>query len=154
MGEREIKMIDITEKSVVYRYARASGKIKLKHSTIEAIVENRIKKGDVISATKIVAIQSVKKTPDLLPLCHPIPITGVNVEVNPNVNESYVEVIVEVKSVGKTGVEMEALTGVMAGLLNIWDMTKYLEKDENGQYPETRIFDIRVEKKVKEGYYG
>lgn len=146
---RDVKMIDITEKRVVYRYARAKGKIFLKKTTVKAIVEGSIKKGDVISATKLAAIQAVKKTPDILPLCHPIPITGVNVEVEPNVEEGTVSVIVEVKSVGKTGVEMEALTGVMAGLLNIWDMTKYLEKDENGQYPNTKITDIVVEEKIK-----
>lgn len=146
---RDLKMIDITEKKDVLRIARASGYIKLKKETVKMIVEGKIKKGDVITATKLVAIQAVKNTPNILPLCHPIPITHVKVDVFPNPDEGQVKVEVEVKSFAKTGVEMEALTGVSAALLNIWDMVKYLEKDEKGQYPTTRIFEILVEEKIK-----
>ncbi len=145
----DLKMIDITGKKDVLRIARASGYIKLKKETVRAIIEGKIKKGDVITATKLAAIQAVKNTPNILPLCHPIPITHVNVEVYPNLDDELVKVEVEVKSFAKTGVEMEALTGVSVALLNIWDMVKYLEKDERGQYPTTRIYDITVEEKIK-----
>ena len=142
-------MIDISEKKDVVRIAKASGFIKLKKETIQAIIEGKVKKGDVITATKLAAIQAVKKTPSLLPLCHPIPITSVEVNVTPIIDEECVKVEVVVKSIGKTGVEMEALMGVSIGLLNIWDMVKYLEKDERGQYPTTKILDVVVEEKIK-----
>ncbi len=144
-----MKMVEISEKSDVLRIARAKGSITLKENTIKLIKEGKIKKGDVISATKMAAILAIKKTPELIPLCHPIPITGANVEVKINTRE--IEVEVEVKSIGKTGVEMEALVGVSTALLTIWDMVKAYEKDERGQYPTTKISEIRVIEKIKGG---
>ncbi len=140
-------MVDITQKPPVYREATAYGRIKLKRGTIEKIREGEVKKGDVLTVARVSAVQAVKDTPRLISLCHPIPITGVDVEFN--IDEEYVEVKVTVKSIGQTGVEMEALSGVAAALLNIWDMVKYLEKDESGNYPITRIEEIRVLEKVK-----
>ena len=142
-----VEMVDITNKKEVMRIARARGKIRLRPETIKRIRENRVEKGDVLEVSKIVAISAVKKTADLLPFCHPLEITyvGVNIEVK----ESYVEVEVTVKSYGKTGVEMEALVGVSAALLNIWDMVKKYEKDEKGQYPHTSIEEIIVVEKIK-----
>ncbi len=140
-------MVDITKKPPVYREARAYGKIKLKKETIEKIREGKIKKGDVFTVARISAVQAVKDTPRLISLCHPIPITGINVEFD--MRDEYVEVEVTVKSIGQTGVEMEALSGVTAALLNIWDMVKYLEKDESGNYPITRIEEIKVLRKIK-----
>ena len=140
-------MVDITKKDIIYREATAIGRIKLKKETIERIMRGEIEKGDVISASKLVAIMAVKRTPELLPLCHPIQITGVNVDIYPIQNG--LEVKVTVKATAKTGVEMEALAGVSAALLNIWDMVKKYEKDENGQYPHTEIYSIRVISKIK-----
>lgn len=145
----KMKMVEISEKSDVLRIARAKGSITLKEKTIKLIKEGKIKKGDVISATKMAAILAIKKTPELIPLCHPIPITGANVEVK--INNREIEVEVEVKSIGKTGVEMEALVGTSTALLTIWDMVKAYEKDERGQYPTTKISEIRVIEKIKGG---
>ncbi len=94
------------------------------------------------------AINAVKKTPDFIFLAHPIPIMGVNTDFK--IEDSYIIVTVEVKSLGKTGVELEALMGVQIALLTIWDMTKYVEKDEKGQYPETKIVEVKVVRKIKE----
>ena len=145
----EIRMVDISQKEAVIRVATAIGTIKLKPETIKRIRNNEIEKGNVIAATKIAAIAAVKKTPDMLPLCHPIPISNVKVDIK--INKESLEIMVTVKSIGKTGVEMEALTGVTVGLLNVWDMVKKYEKDEKGQYPTTRISDIRVVEKTKTG---
>ncbi|MCD6348398.1 MAG: cyclic pyranopterin monophosphate synthase MoaC [Candidatus Korarchaeota archaeon] len=142
-------MVDITRKPRVYREAIAYGRIRLRRETIEKIREGRIKKGDVLTVARIAAVQAVKDTPRLIPLCHPIPITAV--EVNFEIGEESVCVEVKVKSTAQTGVEMEALSGVSAALLNIWDMVKYLEKDGTGNYPHTKIEEIRVLKKVKGG---
>ncbi len=140
-------MIDISEKDSIIRIATASGKIQLKKETIERIRNNQVKKGDVLTIAKIAAINAVKKVPDLIPLCHPIPITNVSVEYE--IDNSSIEVKCTVKSIAKTGVEMEALTGVNVALLNIWDVVKMYEKDEKGQYPSTIISDIKVEEKIK-----
>ncbi len=147
--QKRVKMVDITDKKDILRIAEAKGKIKLKKETIEKIIKGEVKKGDVFSVAKISAIQAVKKTPDLIPLCHPIPVTNVDVKITVNEKEGEISVSVKVKSYAKTGVEMEALTGATIALLNIWDMVKYLEKDENGQYPSTKIFDIIVTRKEK-----
>ncbi len=149
MGEPEklVGMVEITEKPEVFRRATATGSIRLKETTIEAIGSGRVKKGDVLSTARLTAILAVKETPRLIPLCHPIPITGVDVEFELGVET--VLTTVTVTSVGKTGVEMEALTGVSVALLNVWDMVKYLEKDETGNYPETVIEEIRVVTKEK-----
>jgi cyclic pyranopterin phosphate synthase len=150
-GETEIEklsgMVDISAKDVVSRSATAEGDINLLETTIEAIKTHKIKKGDVFEAAKLAAVNGVKQTPMLIPLCHPIPITGV--DVNFDFLDNGLKVTCKVKADYKTGVEMEALTGVNCALLTIWDMVKYLEKDEAGQYPTTRIHDIRVVKKEK-----
>lgn len=140
-------MVDITEKPVSYREATAVGKIRLRGPTLNAIREGRVKKGDPLEVSKIVAIQAVKQTPQALPFCHNISITGVDVETR--LVEDGVEVRVTVRSTGKTGVEMEALYAVATALLNVWDMVKYLEKDETGNYPYTEVTSVRVVKKIK-----
>ena len=141
-------MIDISDKDTITRIARASGKISLKKETIERIKNKNVKKGDVFTIAKISAINAVKKVPDLIPLCHPISITKVDVEFEFE-GANVIKVLCSVKSIAKTGVEMEALTGVNVALLNIWDVVKMYEKDENGQYPSTLISDIKVEEKIK-----
>ena len=145
--EKLTGMVDITEKPPVFRKAAACGSIRLKEATVDAIRSGKVKKGDVISTARLAAILAVKDTPRLIPLCHPIPITGL--EVSFAFEERRVRAEVTVTSEGKTGVEMEALTGVAAALLNVWDMVKYLEKDETGNYPETVIENIRVTEKIK-----
>ncbi len=140
-------MVDISEKKEVLRVARARGTIVLKSTTIDEIKENKVKKGDVFETAKVAGMLAVKRTPDMIPHCHPIPIEGVDFKFNMHGNR--IDVECEVKAHYKTGVEMEALTGVSVALLTIWDMVKYLEKDENGQYPMTQIKDIEVVEKRK-----
>ncbi|MCD6357079.1 MAG: cyclic pyranopterin monophosphate synthase MoaC [Thermoproteales archaeon] len=140
-------MVEVGGKPEVLRIARAKGVIKLKESTIKRILEGRVEKGDPLTVARVAAVMAVKKTPEIVPLCHPIPVTGVDVSFR--VGGGEVEVVVEVRAVARTGVEMEALTGVAAALLAIWDMVKAYEKDEEGQYPETEITGVRVLKKVK-----
>ena len=142
-------MIDIGSKSEVYREALAEGEIILSTKTIQLIKEKKVEKGDVFSISEIAAILSAKKTPELLPFCHPIPITNVSVEFE--VDGNSIRARGRVKSIGRTGVEMEALMATTTALLNIWDMVKKYEKDEAGQYPVTKIKDIRVVSKIKRG---
>ncbi len=141
-------MVDITNKKTIYREAVAEGVIRLKPETIKRIKEGTVEKGDVLTVSSIVAIQAVKKTPELIPLCHNILITNVKTEYE-FIDEDKIRVRVRVKTTAKTGVEMEALMGVSLALLNIWDMVKKYEKDEKGQYPETWIEYIRVVEKIK-----
>jgi cyclic pyranopterin monophosphate synthase len=145
--EKLAGMVDITAKPPLFRKATASGTIRLKESTITAIKAGQVKKGDVLCTARLAAILAVKDTPRLIPLCHPIPITGL--EVCFELGGERVRATVTVTSMGRTGVEMEALTGAAVALLNIWDMVKYLEKDETGNYPETEIEGIRVLQKRK-----
>jgi cyclic pyranopterin phosphate synthase len=140
-------MVDISNKPVVFRKATAAGKITLRPETVETINKGEIRKGDPLTAARLAAIAAVKKTPELLTFCHPIPIDSV--EVDFEVASESIEVKVTASAWAKTGVEMEALVGVTNALNTIWDMTKYLEKDRAGQYPQTRISDIRVVEKVK-----
>jgi cyclic pyranopterin phosphate synthase len=141
------KMIEISDKKVTHREAEAMGRLHLNHETIKKIKSGDIKKGDPLQVAEIAGILAVKKTPDLLPLCHPIPITSAIVE--SSIREDFVEVKCRVTADYKTGVEMEALTGVSIALLTVWDMVKYLEKDEGGQYPNTGINNVCVVEKVK-----
>jgi cyclic pyranopterin phosphate synthase len=140
-------MVDISKKNVVPRTAEAIGRIVLKKQTVRAIRSGKVKKGDPLAAAEIACIQAVKRTPDLIPLCHNIPIGSVNADFT--VGETWVEARCRVTAIYKTGVEMEALTGVSIGLLTIWDMVKYLEKDKEGKYPSTMIAEIRVTEKRK-----
>ena len=140
-------MIDISDKEATKRRAVAKGKLQLKLETINKINNNEIKKGDPIDIARIAAINAAKETSRLIPLCHQIPLESVECEFD--VNENSIEVKVTVSASAKTGVEMEALTGVSLALLTLWDMVKYLEKDAAGQYPQTCIKDIKVLKKEK-----
>jgi cyclic pyranopterin phosphate synthase len=143
----KVKMVDISDKRDVFRLAIAEGKIKLKEETINAIAENRITKGNVFATAIVAATLAVKRTPDLIPMCHPIPLSLVEIDFETFENE--IKAVCTVKSTGKTGVEMEALVGVSTALLTIWDMVKAMEKDESGNYPYTKIFDVRVVQKEK-----
>ncbi|HUV82999.1 MAG TPA: cyclic pyranopterin monophosphate synthase MoaC [archaeon] len=146
--EGRARMVDISYKEKSVRRAVASGYIQLKPETIEAIKHRQVEKGNVLATARIAAVQAVKRTWDTIPMCHQIPITHVDVDFD--VEDDRVHAVVEVRSVGRTGVEMEALHGVSIALLTVWDMVKSAEKDETGNYPETVISEIRVEEKVKE----
>ncbi|OYT35237.1 cyclic pyranopterin monophosphate synthase MoaC [Archaeoglobales archaeon ex4484_92] len=147
VDQSKVRMVDISGKSNQTRIAIAEGRIKLKKNTIAAIVNNEIAKGNVLATANIAAVLAIKKTSELIPMCHNIPITSINVDFS--IEEESIEVRCEVKSTGKTGVEMEALVGVSIALLTIWDMVKSLEKDESGQYPHTQINDVKVVSKTK-----
>jgi len=140
-------MIDISEKPTVKRKAISKGEIKLKKETIKAIKEKKVKKGDVFTVARVAGLNAVKNTSMLIPMCHPVPVSAVDIDFD--VRENSIICVCEVKAEYKTGVEMEALTGATVALLTIWDMVKYLEKDEKGQYPETRIINVEVVEKVK-----
>jgi cyclic pyranopterin phosphate synthase len=141
-------MVDVGGKEEFIRNARATGRITLKPETIQRIRDGSIEKGDLVSCAQVAGILSAKRTHEIIPLCHPIPIT--NASLNVEVDGNDVVVTSEVSALAKTGVEMEALTAVAAALLTIWDMTKKYEKDERGQYPSTRMKDIQVLSKTKE----
>jgi len=140
-------MIDITEKKIIFREAIASGKIFLRKETIKKIKNKQIEKGDVLETARIAGINAVKQTQLLIPHCHQIPINFAGLEFN--FSNNFVEAICTAKAEAKTGLEMEALVGVSICLNTIWDMVKYLEKNRAGQYPTTRITEIKIVKKVK-----
>ncbi|MFV2041017.1 MAG: cyclic pyranopterin monophosphate synthase MoaC [Candidatus Hydrothermarchaeales archaeon] len=148
VSDKGVKMVEVSAKPNQVRRARASGKIKLSPNTIRLVSEGRVEKGAVLTCAQVAAIMAVKNTSQLIPMCHPLSITGVDVDFD--VGEDEIEATVEVRMVGKTGVEMEAITGVSVALLTIWDMVKAAEKDEHGQYPATEITNIKVLEKVKE----
>lgn len=141
------EVVDVGGKPVVRREATATGEIKLQPATLAAIREKRVKKGDPLAVAEIAGIQAAKATPQLLPLCHPIPLTAV--EVRLAALDDGVSATATVRAEWRTGVEMEALAAVTTALLCVWDMTKYLEKDERGQYPATRLSNVRVLSKRK-----
>jgi cyclic pyranopterin phosphate synthase len=141
------KQIDISAKPVVYREATATGRIRLKRSTLSLIRKGRLEKGDPLKLAATMAIIAAKQTPSMVALCHQLKIERIEPEVK--IGEDWVEVTVKVAAHEKTGVEMEALTAVSIALLNIWDVVKAYEKDSKGQYPSTSIESIRVTKKVK-----
>jgi cyclic pyranopterin phosphate synthase len=141
-------MVDVSGKPEIFREATATGTIKLKPETVKLIREGKIAKGDPLYTAKIAGILAAKKTSELVPLCHPLPLTNVDVDARVS-GDSSVEVTAIVKTRAQTGVEMEALTAVSGGLLTVWDMTKQYEKDAAGQYPATAIENIHVVKKLK-----
>ena len=142
-------MVDVSSKPEIFREATAAGMIRLKPETINLVIEGKIAKGDPLYTAKIAGILAAKKCSDLIPLCHPLPLTKIEVEANV-IGASAVEVTALIKTKAQTGVEMEALTAVSAALLTVWDMTKQYEKDANGQYPSTAIENIHVVKKFKQ----
>ena len=141
-------MVDISNKPETFRQAVATGTIKLKPETIRLIKEKKIAKGDPLNTAKIAGILAAKKTSNLIPLCHPLPLTNVEIETKIS-GESTVQITATVKTKAQTGVEMEALTAATVALLTIWDMVKQYEKDSEGQYPTTTIENVHVVEKVK-----
>ena len=142
-------MVDVSAKPEIFREATATGTIKLRPETILLIKEGKIAKGDPLYTSKIAGILAAKKCSELVPLCHPLPLTKVEVDAKV-ADKSTVEVTAVVKTKAQTGVEMESLTAVSVALLTVWDMTKQYEKDSSGQYPSTAIENIHVVRKFKQ----
>jgi cyclic pyranopterin phosphate synthase len=142
-------MINVGKKPIIMRKAVASGYIHLSKKTLNEIKSNRVRKGDPLPVAEIAAIQAAKKTSDIIPHCHQIPLDTVDVDFS--MQEDGIEAVCTVQCHARTGVEMEALVGVSIALNTIWDMVKYLEKDDQGQYLNTAITNIRVLLKEKAG---
>jgi len=122
-------MIDVSGKDVTVRIAKASGEIRLSREAFDALKQGACPKGDVLATARIAAIQAVKSTPATIPMCHPILVEGVEVDFALDEAGSSIQVTVAVRSSGKTGVEMEALCGVSAACLTVYDMLKYTGQD-------------------------
>ena len=120
-------MVEVTGKDDTSRTAIAQGRITMKPETIEAIQNERIKKGDVLSVSQIAGIMGAKKTSEIIPMCHPLMLTGVDIHFQ--IEKNCILIEAEVKTVGKTGVEMEALTAVTTVALTIYDMCKAIDKE-------------------------
>jgi cyclic pyranopterin phosphate synthase len=142
------KMVDVSEKKETTRIAIASGKISMTQEAYDAIVTQKTKKGPVIQTAVIAAIMGVKKTSDLIPMCHPLNLSGINCDVEELPSLPGFKLFVTAKLTGQTGVEMEALTGVSIGLLTIYDMVKAIDKG-------MVISDVQLESKEggKSGEY-
>ncbi|MCP5062991.1 MAG: cyclic pyranopterin monophosphate synthase MoaC [Ignavibacteriae bacterium] len=134
------KMVDVSEKIETTRIAVASGKITMSDEAYDAIIKNNTKKGPVIQTAVIASIMAVKKTSDIIPMCHPLLLSGINCDVEEMPSLPGFKLLVTAKLNGQTGVEMEALTGVSVGLLTIYDMVKAIDKS-------MIISDIQLEKK-------
>lgn len=140
-ADGEARMVDVSAKPDSDRFASATGSIRMKAATLAAIVNAEVKKGDVLGVARLAGIMAAKKTSDLIPLCHPIPITDVQVNLTPDDTLPGVRCEASVRTTGKTGVEMEALTAVSVALLTVYDMAKALDR-------EMEIFDISLNVKM------
>jgi cyclic pyranopterin phosphate synthase len=124
----EARMVDVSPKDETRRLARASGTIRMTPATLAAIVNAQVKKGDVLGTARIAAVMAAKRTADLIPLCHPLALTDVQIELTPDESLPGVRCAASVTTVGRTGVEMEALTAVSVALLTVYDMAKALDR--------------------------
>jgi cyclic pyranopterin phosphate synthase len=122
------RMVDVSEKDITKRQATAQGRVRVKPATLAMIRENRVKKGDVLSTARIAAIMAAKDTSDIIPLCHPIPITEIAVDFEIEQEEPAVMITVTVSALWRTGVEMEAIVGVLAAAATIYDMIKAVDR--------------------------
>ncbi len=136
----QARMVDVGVKPDTERVAIAAGEVRMLPQTLALIQENQIKKGDVLSTAQLAGIMAAKRTSDLIPLCHPLPLTHVEVSLVPNSDLPGIEISATVRTIGKTGVEMEALTAVSVAALTIYDMAKAVEKT-------MRIQNIRLVEK-------
>jgi cyclic pyranopterin phosphate synthase len=127
-GQGQAHMVDVAAKAETHRVARATGHITMLPATYELVASGSAKKGDVIGIARIAAIQAAKRTSDLIPLCHPLPITRVAVDFELDQDSSTVHCTAQVETLGRTGVEMEALTAVQVGLLTVYDMLKAADR--------------------------
>ena len=140
-AQGQAHMVDVSAKDVTHRVARAAGCIRMQPATFALIAEGRAAKGDVIGVARIAAIQGAKRTADLVPLCHPLPITRVAVDFELDAATHSVHCTAQVETLGRTGVEMEALTAVQVGLLTVYDMCK--AADRGMVMGEIRVLDKR-----------
>jgi cyclic pyranopterin phosphate synthase len=124
----EAHMVDVGDKAVTQRVAVAEGTIRMQAETLQRILQGEHKKGDVLGVARVAGVMAAKKTPDLIPLCHPLQLTHVDIRLTADEKRQTVHCIVEVKTAGQTGVEMEALTAVQVTLLTIYDMCKAMDR--------------------------
>jgi cyclic pyranopterin phosphate synthase len=122
------RMVDVGAKPDTSRMARATGSIRMSQKALDAIVRNSVAKGDVLGVARVAGIMAAKRTSELIPLCHPLPLHDVSVVLTPDPSLPGVRVEVTARTIGKTGVEMEALTGASIALLTVYDMAKALDK--------------------------
>ena len=141
------RMVDISDKEDAARQATAKGSVCMSPETLAAIVSGRAAKGDVLTTAQLAGVMAAKRTHELIPLCHPLLLTGIDVSLEPDPTGNTIEITVTVRTTGKTGVEMEALTAVAVAALTVYDMAKAIQKD-------MRIGDIRLVRKTggKSGY--
>lgn len=126
--EGRARMVDVSAKETTSRVAVARGEIRMKPTTLAMIKEQKMAKGDVLAVAQVAGIMGAKKTADIIPMCHPLMLSGVDISFNINEAESKIEIQATVKNSGQTGVEMEALTAVSVAALTIYDMCKAVEK--------------------------
>ena len=144
----EAKMVDVSEKKETERVAIAAGKITMKPGTLNLIQQGGVKKGDALSVARLAGIMGAKKTSDLIPLCHPLTLNAIEVELSPNPNDNSIEIRACCKVKGRTGVEMEALSAVSIAALTVYDMCKAVDR-------EMIIENIRLVQKIggKSGFF-
>jgi len=135
------RMVDVGRKEITEREAVASGRVRLKTATLDLIARGRIEKGDVFATARIAGILGAKATPRLIPLCHPLSITSIVIEFSPGRRPARIEITCRVRTLDRTGVEMEAITGVAVAALTLYDMCKAVDR-------EMEIGPIRLEKKT------
>jgi cyclic pyranopterin phosphate synthase len=123
------RMVDVGTKDETVRRATARGRVRMRPETLAMVRAGEVAKGDVLAVARVAGIMAAKRTPDLIPLCHPLPITGVDVDLEPNDADCTIEIMASARVVGKTGVEMEALTAVAVSALTIYDMCKAVDKE-------------------------
>jgi cyclic pyranopterin phosphate synthase len=123
------RMVDVTTKAETHRVARAAGTIRMKAATLDAIRGNQLAKGDVLGVARLAGVMAAKKTSDLIPLCHPLPLHDVDVELTIDPNLPGVRVEATTQTVARTGIEMEALTAVSVALLTVYDMAKAMDRE-------------------------
>jgi cyclic pyranopterin phosphate synthase len=141
-------MVDVSDKAETERLAVARGRITMRSATLKLILAKGVKKGDVLTIAQLAGIAGAKRTPDLVPLCHPLALTSVKVELTPVRGKPAIDIEARVKTTGRTGVEMEALTAVTVAALTVYDMCKAVDRD-------MVLSDIRLEHKSggKSGVY-
>ena len=142
-----VRQRNISAKPPVRRRAVAEGVLRVRPTTGRRILSGKVAKGDAVAAGELAGLLAMKRTSDLIPHSHIVPLSASSVEIS--VRRDRVRVRAEAESVGRTGVEMEALVGATVALLTVWDMVKYLEKDARGLYPDTKLGPVRVTVKEK-----
>ena len=139
-GEGNAVMVDVSDKAITERTATAKGSVFMQRETMELILAEGVKKGDVLSVAQLAGIMAAKKTPDLIPLCHPLSLSSVKVDLVCDPNRNAVDITAKCKLAGKTGVEMESLTAVTVAALTVYDMCKAVDRG-------MRLSDIRLVQK-------